>query len=358
MTKQRIYLVLAVGVLAVIIRLLVFVFMPVVHDTAGVKYLVSPGMTFQTVVTDLNQQKIITHPFLFESLIVLRGATHRLKKGEYLFRQGSTPLTMINQMMTGTGLVQYEFTLVAGWNITQVKNALAKESVLRHSIEHMSDKEVMDKLELPNDFSPFEKEGSMEGMFFPETYFYTRGSSDIGLLKRALRLMKNKLDKAWINRDVDLPFETPYQVLIVASLVEKETAVPAERAIIAGVIINRLKHNMLLQIDPTVIYGLGSRYTGKIRKENLQDKSPYNTYLNKGLPPSPIAMPSMEALLAVLHPQHNDYFYYVAKGDGTHIFSKSLVEHRAAIQEVKKTVGRRPAACPRDPACLSVKDKL
>jgi UPF0755 protein len=175
-----------------------------------------------------------------------------------------------------------------------------------------------------------------EGEFFPETYYFTKGNSDLILLKHAFKAMQSKLNDAWSKRASALPYKNAYEALIAASLIEKEAYLSKERPIIAGVLVNRLKKEMLLQFDPSVIYGLGERYTGKLSKANLLENTAYNTYLHKGLPPTPIAMPSLASISAALHPEQNDYYYFVAKGDGSHQFSKTLLEHNAAVKALIK----------------------
>lgn len=305
-------------------------FTPVVTELGGKVYYLRPGLSKKSVIMQLTQQGIISHPG-FLSLYAFFQASH-LKTGEYLFPKGSTPLSIWRQISSGTGFYYHPFTIIPGWTFKQLCKALANAQGLRHLTTTLTDQQIMERLGYSK-ISP-------EGEFFPETYNYTLGVPDLVILKRALDLMQNKLKIAWQNRNPNLPYPSAYEALIAASLVEKEAYLNSERPIIASILINRLAKNMLLQFDPTVIYGLGDRYDGKIHKANLKEDTPYNTYVHKGLPPTPIAMPSLDSLNAVMHPQETDYYYFVAKGDGSHQFSKNLTEHNAAVKaSVQRSTG-------------------
>lgn len=317
-----------IGLLAFIACCLVsmwlyFLFAPVVLPDNGYAYYVRPGISKRLVVNDLTEQGIISHPQLF-LLYVFPQKNASLKTGEYHFAKGSTPYSIWKQITTGTGLLYHPFAIIPGWTFKQLRSELLKAQVLRHTTAALSDKQIMERLGHP-DLSP-------EGEFFPDTYNYTRGDSDLVILKRAFNLMQIKLQESWKTRDAGLPYTNAYQALIAASMIEKEGYLNSERPIIAGVLINRLNKDMLLQIDATVIYGLGDGYDGKIYKQNLRQDTPYNTYLHKGLPPTPIAMPGLSSLVAATHPQRNNYYYYVAKGDGSHQFSTTLQSHNDAVQ--------------------------
>lgn len=304
-----------------------FIFTPIITTEQGYHYTVPSGASMHSVVLDLYSLNIIKFPRFFNVLVAIKGNKKDLKAGEYLFAKGTTPYHLLYQITTGTGMIYYSFTIIDGWTFKQLRQALLHEDKLRHLSADLSDKDIMQHLQHP--------EMNPEGEFFPDTYYFSNGSSDLALLKRAFRTMQHKLALAWQERDADLPFQTPKEALIAASLVEKEAYLEQEKPIIAGVLINRLKNNMLLQIDPTVIYAMGATYKGKLHKEDLLFKNPYNTYLNKGLPPSPIAMPNFQSIKAIMHPEHHDFYYYVAKGDGTHQFSKTLRQHELAIMHAK-----------------------
>ena len=251
-------------------------------------------------------------------------ARQPLHKGEYRMQPGMTVEGLIDLWKRGE-IVQYSLTLVEGWNFHQVRQALAKEEKLEQTLDGMSDSQVMEKLG-HNGIFP-------EGRFFPDTYRYVRGMTDVELLKKAYDRLDEVLAKEWGQRSADLPYTEPYQALIMASLVEKETGVPQERGQIAGVFVRRMAMGMLLQTDPTVIYGLGDRYNGKLTRAHLREATPYNTYMISGLPPTPIAMVGREAIHAALNPVAGTSLYFVARGDGSHVFSDDLDAHNNAVRE-------------------------
>jgi UPF0755 protein len=219
-------------------------------------------------------------------------------------------------------------TLVEGWNWRQVRQALSRAEQLRPDTENLSDEMIMSQLGragLP-----------AEGRFFPDTYTYAKGSSDLAVLRRALHAMDKKLDAAWAQRASDTPLKTPTEALILASIVEKETGKPADRAVIAGVFVNRLRIGMMLQTDPTVIYGLGEAFDGNLRKRHLQADTAWNTYTRAGLPPTPIAMPGKASLLAAVQPAQTKALYFVARGDGSSQFSATLDEHNRAVNKFQR----------------------
>lgn len=297
---------------------------PVVKQSAGVIYDLPAGRSKKAAIHELYQQHIIKHPYLF-ALYGYLHASSQLKAGEYLFPKDASVLSIWKQITTGTGLYYRPFMIIPGWTFAQLRQVIAKTPELKQTVADLSNQQIMAKLGFPN-VSP-------EGEFLPETYHYTKGDTDFSILKRSFTLMQNKFGQLWLQRAQDLPYNTPYKALIVASLVEKEAYLNSERPIIAGVIINRLNKGMLLQIDPTVIFGMGAKYNGNITKADLKTDTPYNTYTRKGLPPTPIGMPSLGAIDAVLHPQKHDYIYFVAKGDGSHQFSRTLDEHNAAVSK-------------------------
>jgi len=301
----------------------------------GIKYTVPDNTSMRIVVNDLYILNIIKHPWLFNLLIKMKGAEHQLKSGEYLFPKGTTTTSLLTQITTGTGLAYHIFTIIPGWDFVQLRHALDHDENIKHTITTLNDAAVMQQLGHA-DVKP-------EGQFYPDSYFFIKGSTDIALLKRAYNLMQTKLTSAWKKRDTSVPFRSAYEALTAASLVEKEAKVEQDRPLIAGVIVNRIHKNMLLQIDPTVIYGMGTRYHGVIHHKDLLAHNPYNTYVVKGLPPTPIAIPSMDSLNAAMHPKHHNYLYFVARenGDGSHQFSATLAEHDIAVKEAR--AGKFPA---------------
>nr|WP_305777817.1 endolytic transglycosylase MltG [Pseudomonas sp. Hg5Tf] len=262
-----------------------------------------------------------------------------LHTGEYRMTPGMTVRELFEVWRRGD-VVQYSLTLVEGWNFRQVRFALAKHEKIKQTLDGLSDAEVMDKLGHPGVFP--------EGRFFPDTYRFVRGMTDVEFLQQAYARLDEVLAKEWAERPADLPYRDPYQALIMASLVEKETGVPQERGQIAGVFVRRMRIGMLLQTDPTVIYGMGERYNGKITRADLREPTPYNTYTNAGLPPTPIAMVGREAIHAALNPTPGSSLYFVARGDGSHIFSDDLDAHNSAVREyqIKRRADYRSSPAP------------
>lgn len=262
-----------------------------------------------------------------------------LQVGEYRMTPGMTVQDLLGMWQRGE-VVQYSLTLVEGWNFRQVRAALAKHDKLEQTLTGLSDSQVMEKLGHAGVFP--------EGRFFPDTYRFVRGMSDAELLEKAYDRLDEVLAKEWSKRAADVPYTEPYQALIMASLVEKETGVPQERGQIAGVFVRRMQIGMLLQTDPTVIYGLGERYTGKLTRAHLKEATPYNTYVIAGLPPTPIAMVGREAIHAALNPVDGKSLYFVARGDGSHVFSDDLDAHNSAVREfqLKRRADYRSSPAP------------
>ncbi|MFG0409643.1 endolytic transglycosylase MltG [Pseudomonas sp. NY5710] len=266
-----------------------------------------------------------------------------LHTGEYRLTPGMTVEQLFDAWRRGD-VVQYNLTLVEGWTFRQLRSAVAKHEKLKHTLDGLSDAEVMDKLGHTGVFP--------EGRFFPDTYRFVRGMSDVELLQQAYMRLEEVLAKEWAERATDLPYRDPYQALIMASLVEKETGIPQERGQIAGVFVRRLRLGMMLQTDPTVIYGMGERYNGKITRADLREPTPYNTYTITGLPPTPIAMVGREAIHAALNPADGTSLYFVARGDGSHVFSDDLNDHNSAVREfqLKRRADYRSSPAPQQPA--------
>lgn len=337
--KHRVLIASIIAILIICLGILLswisFLRTPLITDDQGLRYTVADGASIHLVVHDLYLQNIIKQPSFFNLLVYLKGNKHALKAGEYIFPKGTTPVMLLTQITTGSGMVYHTFTIIAGWNFRHLRKALEKEPNFQHTSATMSNEAIMRYVGHP--------ELKPEGWFFPDTYYFVRGSSDLILLKRAFVRMQSKINDAWKKRAPDLPYTQPQDALTVASLIEKETDVEKERATIAGVIINRLKKDMLLQIDPTVIYAAGAHFSGVIRRTDLLSMNPYNTYTHKGLPPTPIAMPGMDSIEAALHPQHHNYYYFVAKNydyDGGHQFSTTLAQHYKAISTAKQQKSR------------------
>lgn len=305
-----------------------FLHKPLNVGEKGYVFLVQPGMTSQKIAEALEKDKVMEHGELFTFWVRASQSRGKLQAGEYLVKPNSTPLDLIELLKSGK-VIQHPFTIVPGTNFTQLMEALNQNPKLTHHLSALSPEEIMNKLGHPGEHP--------EGRFFPETYNFTLGTSDISVLQRAYKLMQEKLDKIWATRNPNLYIKTPYEALILASIIEKESSVLSEYGDIAGVYIRRLERKMPLAADPTVIYGVGKNYEGKITGTMLREPTPYNTYLNIGLPPTPIAMPGIQAIEAATHPKPGDTLYFVATKDGKgHVFSKTIEEHQTAVVEYRK----------------------
>jgi len=285
---------------------------------------VPKGASLASIAQDLEQVGLIEDARYLQWYGRYTGQANRIRAGEYRLTNTLLPDDLLALLVSGKS-VTYSLTLLEGWNIRQVRAAVAAHQALEQTLEAGDDDELMKLLDLPGEHA--------EGRFFPDTYLFTRGMSDLEFLRRAQRKMDQELAAAWSQKAEDVPLKTPYEALILASIVEKETGQAAERAQIAGVFARRLRKGMKLQTDPTVIYGMGERFDGNIRRKDLSEDTPYNTYVHTGLPPTPIAMPGRGALLAAVDPAPGKAIYFVAKGDGTHAFSATLTEHNAAVRK-------------------------
>jgi len=284
---------------------------------------VARGSSLRGIVAQLRAREFTHAPSLYWRLLAERmRVADRLHAGEYAIDPGVTPGQLLDAMAAGR-VLQRDFTIVDGWTFRQLREALAKVPTLRHDDAALDDAEVMRRIGAAGE--------KPEGRFLPETYAYVKGDSDLDILKRAHQAMERTLAELWPGRDKDLPLATPYDALILASIVEKETGRAEERSKIAGVFMRRLENHMLLQTDPAVIYGMGASYAGNIRRSDLLADTPYNTYLHAGLPPTPIALPGRPAILAALHPAPGKALYFVARGDGSHVFASSLAEHNRNV---------------------------
>ena len=287
-------------------------------------YVVEPGTSLHAFSRQLAREGVLPDSRTLVWIAYLKGRSRDLKAGEYRFRKGITALEILDQVMSGR-VVEYPLTIIEGWNFRQVLAALAAAPKLTHTLQGLKATQIMALLGYPT-LHP-------EGRFYPDTYYYSSGMSDLLILQRALHKMEALLDEEWANRASDLPLRTRDEALVLASIIEKETGKPEERALIAGVFVNRLRVGMRLQTDPTVIYGLGDKFTGNLQVKHLRQYSPYNTYVIKGLPPTPIAMPGRDAVHAALHPDSTDALFFVARGDGSHVFSRTLAQHNQAVQQ-------------------------
>ncbi len=287
-------------------------------------YNFKPGTSVAALARDLEKKNIISNRMYFSLWARVTGSARKLKAGEYLISPDLSTLQLFTLMQKGKVRL-YSLTLIEGLTFKQMMQLVNKSPYLTHYLTDLTDSQIMQKIGYAGEHP--------EGRFFPDTYRFPKDMSDIDLLKKAYEEMQQRLDKSWQQRDANLPLKSAYEVLILASIVEKESAIAEERSRIAGVFINRLRKGMRLQTDPTVIYGIGDKYKGDIRFKHLRTDTPYNTYTRKGLPPTPIAMPGQGALDAVSRPDSTEYIYFVAMSDksGRHIFSKTLKEHEQAV---------------------------
>ena len=290
------------------------------------------GTTGSKLAALLEQENILEHADLLPWLLKLQPQLNKVKAGTYSLTGVKTLQDLLDMINSGKE-AQFSVKFIEGKTFKEWRKNLENAPHLKQTLQGKTDKEIMALLDIPAVAKAVYEWNNMEGWLYPDTYNYTPNSTDLELLKRSTSRLQKALDKAWNERDENLPLADTYQMLILASIVEKETGVAAERPQVASVFINRLKANMKLQTDPTVIYGMGEGYTGNIRKKDLETITPYNTYMIEGLPPTPIAMVSESALQAVAHPAKTDFYYFVADGSGGHKFTRNLNEHNKAVQE-------------------------
>ena len=295
--------------------------------TDSVDVSIEPGMSAREVAATVVQAGAGVNPQLLHVWFRLSGQSRQIRAGSYELDRATTPISLLQKLVRGEEALR-SVTLVEGWTFRQVRDALKKAEQLKPDSQALSASELMAQLGRPG--------VPAEGHFFPDTYTYSKGSSDLAVLKRAMQAMDKRLAAAWAQRDPKSPLTTPEQALILASIVEKETGAPADRPTISAVFNNRLAIGMRLQTDPTVIYGLGEAFDGNLRKKDLLADTPWNTYTRAGLPPTPIAMPGKSSLIAAVQPAPSKALYFVAKGDGSSHFSTSLDEHNRAVNKYQR----------------------
>ena len=288
---------------------------------------VRAGASLASVARALQDDGILPHRAMLTILARAKGVDRTIKAGSYEIEQGITLPGLLGKLTQGD-VTQTALTIVEGTTFADLRRALRESPDLRHVAADLPDAELLARIGAT--------ETAPEGLFFPDTYYFAAGSSDLAVLRRAYRAMHQRVDAAWSHRAADLPLGSPYEALILASIVEKETGRAQDRPLIASVFVNRLKRGMRLQTDPAVIYGLGERFDGNLRKRDLEADSPYNTYVRDGLPPTPIALPSQASLDVVVDPPVTPYLYFVSRGDGTSEFSASLIEHNRAVSKYQK----------------------
>ncbi|GAB3452889.1 endolytic transglycosylase MltG [Massilia terrae] len=304
---------------------------PITTAEPVIEFAVAPGTGVAGAAQQIVKAGVPVNPFLFAMLARISGKASRIKAGSYELKPNTTPRGLLTQLVRGE-FAQEAVTIIEGWTFHQMRQAMASAPNLKHETAQMTDKDILATI-APDFKSP-------EGLFFPDTYLFAKNSSDMAIFKRAHEAMMERLKAAWEKRDPNLPYANPYEALIMASIVEKETGQKSERPMIAGVFVNRLRTGMLLQTDPTVIYGMGDKYEGKIRKKDLETDTPYNTYMRAGLPPTPIALPGVQSLQAALAPARTEALYFVSRGDGTSKFSENLTDHNKAVNKFQKQAGK------------------
>ncbi len=290
---------------------------------------IAAGSGLRSASTQIRDAGVQIEPAMMVMLARVKGAETSIKAGSYSVTSGVTPLQLLTKLTRGE-VTQGELMLPEGWSFRQWRARIDRHPDLRHDTSRLTEAELLAQLDIPA--------ASIEGLLFPDTYLFDKQSSDIDLYRRAHRAMQRRLDAAWAQRAAGLPYKTPYQALIMASIVEKETGRDADRPLVASVFVNRLRLGMMLQTDPTVIYGLGSEFDGNLRKNHLREDNPYNTYTRTGLPPTPIAMPGFSSLQAALNPALSQNLYFVARGDGSSQFSSTLEDHNRAVNQFQRRV--------------------
>jgi UPF0755 protein len=297
---------------------------------ASVEFEVAPGSGMRAAARDIAAAGIEFEPWMLVALARLRRVEGSIKAGNYEAEAGITLLGLLDKLTRGD-VTQTEVAFIEGWTFRQLRERLDAYPEIRHESLGLSGAEIMRRIGAEG-----AETASPEGWFFPDTYLFAKGSGDLDVLTRAHRVMRRHLEREWAAREQPSPLETPYQALILASMVEKETGREADRAQIAAVFLNRIRRGMLMQSDPTVIYGMGERFDGNLRRRDLTADTPYNTYTRAGLPPTPIAMPGLASLRAVLHPAPSEALYFVARGDGSSHFSRTLDEHNRAVNRYQR----------------------
>lgn len=296
---------------------------------APIEFSINPGSGVAASAQQMAAAGVPVNPTLFVLLARLTGDAGRIKAGSYELKPNTTPRGLLTQLVRGE-FAQEAVTIIEGWSFRQMRQAISSHTRLKHDTVKLTDAELMAKIST--------EYKNPEGLFFPDTYLFAKGSSEIEIYRRAHQAMLDHLNEAWEKRNKALPYKTPYEALIMASIVEKETGQKSERTMIAGVFVNRLRTGMLLQTDPTVIYGMGDAFVGKIAKKDLLTDTPYNTYTRGGLPPTPISLPGLQSLQAALAPAETPALYFVSRGDGTSQFSSNLPDHNRAVNRYQRGI--------------------
>jgi len=326
---KRIFALLILLVLLATAWMSYYAFHPMSLPTTPFEFDLKQGSSLKGTARQLQHAGLLGQEWPFVLLARFNGESMQLKAGNYELKHPVSPLQLL-QIITKGEFSQRKISIIEGWTFKQFRSELNSSRYVAHDTIGLTDIEILQRI------GAVEKHP--EGLFFPDTYNFVAGSSDLAILRIAYHTMQRRLQETWASRDANLPLHSPYQALILASIVEKETGTASDRGMIAGVFVNRLRKGMQLQTDPTVIYGMGDRFDGNLRKRDLLADTPYNTYRHRGLTPTPIALPGLAALQAALHPARTDALYFVARGDGSSQFSSSLVKHNRAVDQYQKTM--------------------
>jgi UPF0755 protein len=301
-----------------------YAYRPLTLPATPFEFELKQGSNLKGMARELRQAGLLEQDWAFVWLARMLGKSAQIQAGYYVLEHPVTPLELLEIFSKGE-VIQRKLSVIEGWTFKQFRDALNANTDIKHLTSNLTDAEILQRIGAT--------ESHPEGLFFPDTYNFAVGSRDLVIFRRAYQTMQLRLQSTWAARDTNLPLQTPYQALILASIVEKETGTPGDRSMIAGVFVNRLRKGMLLQTDPTVIYGLGDKFDGNLRKRDLLADTPYNTYTRRGLTPTPIALPGLAALQATLHPAQTDALYFVSRGDGSSQFSSTLVAHNRAVNQ-------------------------
>ncbi|MGB4922724.1 MAG: endolytic transglycosylase MltG [Candidatus Nitrotoga sp.] len=304
-----------------------YVIRPLTFSTLPLEFSLDQGSSLKAAARQMQQAGVLPNDWMFVWLARMLGKSAQIQAGNYELETTVTMLELL-AIVTDGQAAQSEFSIIEGWTFNQFRTALNTNPAIRHDSASLSEAEILRRIGATEAYA--------EGQFFPDTYYFVKGTSDLALLKRAYKTMQIHLQESWQERTPDLPLKSAYEALILASIVEKETGQASDRGMIAAVFVNRLRKGMLLQTDPTVIYGLGNNFDGNLRKRDLLTDTLYNTYTRIGLPPSPIALPGLASIQATLHPAATDALYFVARGNGSSQFSNTLNEHNTAVNRYQK----------------------
>jgi len=326
---RKLFALLMLPVLLVLAGFGYYAYHPLPLPAAPFEFELKQGRNLKGMAHELRQAGLLEQDWAFVWLARLLGKSAQIQAGYYVLERPVTPLELLEMFSKGE-VIQRKLSIIEGWTFKQFRDALNANPDLKHLASNLTDADILQRIGAT--------EMHPEGLFFPDTYRFAAGTRDIVIFKRAYQTMQQRLQSAWATRDTNLPLQTPYQALILASIVEKETGTPGDRPMIAAVFVNRLRKGMLLQTDPTVIYGMGDKFDGNLRKRDLLYDTPYNTYTRRGLTPTPIALPGLAALQATLHPAQTDALYFVSRGDGSSQFSSTLMAHNRAVNryQIKK----------------------